>query len=103
MHRQVMILAGIMAFTALVSGQGFTQIPGRLVHVSGGINYVWGVNRADDIWKCERPCTGNWEHIGGKLVQVDVHDMEVWGVNGNDDIFKRPIMEVEVGKRFLEN
>ena len=41
MHRQVMILAGIlagiMAFTALVSGQGFIHIPGKLVHVSGGL------------------------------------------------------------------
>ena len=92
MHRQVMILAGIMAFTALVSGQGFIHIPGKLVHVSGGLNYVWGVNRADDIFVCQRPCTGsNWQHIPGKLVQVDVDDTEVWGVNVNDDIFKRPI------------
>ena len=77
MHRQVMILAGIMAFTALVSGEGFIQIPGRLVHVSGGLNYVWGVNSADDIWMCERPCTGDWNRIAGKLVQVDVDDTEV--------------------------
>ena len=92
MDRQVMILAGIMAFTALVSGRGIVHIPGKLVYVSGGLNYLWGVNREQDIYMCQRPCTGkNWKHIPGKLVQVDVDDTEVWGVNVNDNIYKRPI------------
>ena len=90
--QQVMILAGIMAFTTLVSGQGWTQIPGKLIHVSGSTTYVWGVNSAHDIYMCQRPCTGsNWQHIPGKLVQVDVNDMEVWGVNSNGQIYKRPV------------
>ena len=90
--RQVLILAGVMAFTTLVSGQGWTHINGKLIQVSGGLNYVWGVNNLHNIYMCQCPCTGsNWQLVPGKLVQVDVNDMEVWGVNSNHQIYKRPV------------
>ena len=82
MHCQVAILICIMSFTALASGQGWTQIYGKLTHVSSSLNYAWGVNSAHDIYMCQRPCTGrNWERVPGKLEQVDVDELEVWGVD----------------------
>ena len=91
-----MLLRLAVLFTAaiLVSGGEWNYISGRLTHVSGGLTYVWGVNRQQNIYMCQRPCTGsNWRRITGtlRLVQVDVDDTHVWGVNENDDVYHRPI------------
>ena len=71
--------------------QEWTQIPRSLVHVSGNLNYIWGLDKDMKIYLCTRPCTGGWKLIGGLLVQLDVDDEFVWGVNKNDDIFVRPV------------
>ena len=67
----------------------WTQVPGGLTHVSTSINYHWGVNSADQIFRCARPCTGSWVKVDGALIQTDVSDMEVWGVNKGNNIYKR--------------
>ena len=67
----------------------WVQIPGGLKHVSTSINYHWGVNTANHIFRCARPCAGAWIKIAGALKQVDVSDMEVWGVSSANDIYKR--------------
>ena len=90
------MLQNILLFTAivssaLVSGQGWSQIPEGLVSLSGNLNYIWGVNSDDQIFKCQRPCTGSWTRIPGALVQVDVDDQFMWGVNSGDQIFHRPV------------
>ena len=88
---QLVALFITASFTVLVSGQGWTEIPRGLTHVSGGLNYIWGVDNNMDIFMCRRPCTGAWTHIPGKLVQLDVDDHQVWGVNVDDNIFVRPV------------
>ena len=94
--RDTNMLQNILLFTAivssaLVSGQGWSQIPEGLVSLSGNLNYIWGVNSGDQIFKCQRPCTGSWTRIPGALVQVDVDDQFVWGVNSGDAIYYRPV------------
>ena len=60
----------------------WARINGALTHVTASVNYLWGVNSADQIWRCERPCTGsNWVQVDGALIQVDADDHEVWGVS----------------------
>ena len=60
--------------------------------MTASVNYVWGVNSANSIYKCVKPCTGsNWVHIAGRLKQIDAGDEEVWGVNSADQIWKRPV------------
>ena len=81
----------VFACYSSVSGQGWTQIPRGLVHVSGNLNYIWGLDKDMKIYLCTRPCTGGWKLIGGLLVQLDVDDEFVWGVNKNDDIFVRSV------------
>ena len=66
----------------------WVQINGGLKHISTSINYHWGVNSGDQIFRCARPCVGAWVSKDGRLKQVDVSDMEVWGVNSADDIYK---------------
>ena len=86
-------LALFIAALAAISGAEWTQIPlGGLIHVSANINYLWGVNAANQTFMCPRPCTsGKWKQIDGALKQLDVDDQEVWGVNKADLIYKRPV------------
>ena len=88
--KTVLVVAVIVAFTA-TSGYGFTTIPGNLKQITASTNYLWGVNKHDDIFICKRPCNGNWRKISGKLMQVDADDYEVWGVNKQNYIYKRPV------------
>ena len=81
----------LLLIVSISSSSGtFDIIPGGLKHVSGSVNYLWGVNTADNIYRCDRPCTGNWVRVAGGLKQIDVGDDEVWGVNSADNIYKRP-------------
>ena len=66
-------------------------MPGGLKHITASTNYVWGMNSADNIYRCPNPCTGQWVQIDGALKQIDAGDHEVWGVNSNDDIFRRKV------------
>ena len=69
----------------------YSKIPGGLRHATTSDNYLWGVNANDDIFVCNRPCTGGWKKVDGKLMQIDAGEQEVWGVNSGHSIFKRPI------------
>ena len=49
---------------------------------------IWGVNKADQIWK--RTAESNWVSISGGLKQISVSDNDhVWGVNSGDNIYRR--------------
>ena len=80
-----------IACFAAVYAQNWIQIPGGLKYISASVNYVWGVNSADQIWRCANPCTGQWVQVDGALKQIDAGDLEVWGVNSNDDIYMRTV------------
>lgn len=58
--------------------------------MSASVNYLWGVDSNDKIYRCNRPCTGSWVLLDGRLAQIDVGDDEVWGVASDDTIWKRP-------------
>ena len=79
----------VAIFVTLTTAE-WERVPVSLTHVSASLNYLWGVNAAGQIFKCERPCT-NWRLIDGSLKQLDVSDDEVWGVNSGDAIYKRPV------------
>jgi len=73
-------------------------VSGKLIHVSASTNYLWGVNKANQIYKCARPCTGKWILVEGSLKQVDASDDEVLGVNKHDEM-ARPLMDLDSGPR----
>ena len=79
------LVVAVLAITTATFVSG--KQPGPLTHVSGNRNYIWAVDSEDDIFVCQRPCTGAWKKIPGKLVQVDMCDDEVMGI-GN--IWARP-------------
>ena len=53
--------------------------------------YIWGVNRADQIYKCKKPCTGQWKIVNGRLSQIDGGYVFVYGVNSGGAVYSRPI------------
>ena len=84
----------ITFFFALVAadcGYGFTAIPwqGAVKHVTTSPNFLWSINSKDQIFICNKPCTGRWRQIAGGLMQVDADDYEVWDVNSRQHIYKR--------------
>lgn len=55
----------------------------------GALDYVWGVNSRDQIFRCKAPCTNNaWQQMGGSLRQIDVGKEYVYGTNANGLIYR---------------
>ena len=73
------------------------RIPGGLKQVSGGQNYLYGVNRSDNIWRRRLNSNGaigsRWYRIPGGLKWVNASNKDyIYGTNSNDDIYvcKKP-------------
>jgi hypothetical protein len=53
------------------------------------LDYVWGVNSRDQIFRCKAPCTNNaWQQMGGSLRQIDVGKEYVYGTNASGLIYR---------------
>ena len=47
--------------------RGWRTIPGSLVNISASNkDWIFGVNRNNDIYQCRKPCKGAWQRLGGK-------------------------------------
>ena len=76
------------------------HVPGALIHVSAsGNGYIWGVNKNYQIFKCKKPCNGEWVRIDGGLKQIDGGYGYVYGVMMTFSPAR--LMAVEVGGKFL--
>ena len=68
------------------------RIPGGLTNISAsGKDWVWGVNRNGNVYRCAKPCGGLWVEDDGVLKQAAADDNYVWGVNSANMIFKKPV------------
>ena len=69
------------------NGSGWTQVPGRLKHVSVGPDGdVWGVNASDYVYRYNE-ADNNWTRMDGRLNQIDV-GAQVWGVSDANYVYK---------------
>ncbi len=74
------------------SGTKWQEVPGSLKHISAsGNGYIWGVNIYDVIYKCKKPCSGDWKLVDGALKQIDGGYSYVYGVNSANEILGRPV------------
>ena len=75
-----------------VDGSGsWRQIPGKLKHITAsGKSDLFGVNAQGDIFRCTKPCVGEWEKVEGTLSQCDGSFEAIYGVNSGGNIFRRP-------------
>ena len=70
-------------------GNGWRGIPGGLKNISASNkDYVFGVNRSDQIYQCKKPCKGGWQRMEGGLKQISGGQKYVYGVNRNDSIYR---------------
>ena len=74
-----------------VDGSGtWRKIPGTLKQVpASGKNDIFGVTNKDEILRCWKPCTGNWELMSASLRQCDATFNALVGVDANGNIFHR--------------
>jgi hypothetical protein len=63
-------------------------VDGKLKQIDVGSNEVWGVNRAENIFRRAKDGSGKWTNVPGKLKHVSSGPTgKVWGVNTNNDIY----------------
>ena len=77
-------------WTRPVDGSGsWRQIPGQLNHITASASdEVFGVNSSHSIYRCKKPCIGEWELIEDRLKQCDATSNGLFGVNTHDNIFR---------------
>ena len=82
-----------------VDGSGeWVPVVGSLTHVSAsGNGYIWGVNEDAvseiyNVFKCKKPCAGDWEEVGGKLRQIDGGFAYVYAINDVNKIFRTEVV-----------
>ena len=58
--------------TTSIGSGSWRQIPGKLKHVTAsGTHSIFGTGPDDTIWRCKKPCVGEWEKIDSGLKQCD--------------------------------
>ncbi len=64
----------------------WTRFEDVLVQTSADHDYVWGVNKSNEIFR--RPISGGeWEKMPGLLVNVSATGAAIWGVNRGGEVF----------------
>ena len=81
-------------YVRLVDGSGnWRQIPGRLRHVhcvtASGKSEVFGTNTHGHVYRCKKPCIGEWEKVEGNLKQCDATFNSIVGVMTSSAIYLR--------------
>ena len=81
----------ITSYVRPIDGSGsWRQIPGRLKHITGsGKSEVFGTNAHGYIYRCKKPCTGEWEKVEGNLKQCDATFNSIVGVTISNAIYRR--------------
>ena len=84
-----------------VNGNGsWVQVYGLLTHVSAsGNGYIWGVNDnivgpTNNIYRCKKPCAGDWEEVEGNMRQIDGGFVHVCAVNDIDGIYEMYVDDI---------
>ena len=78
-------------WTRPVDGSGgWRQIPGRrLKHITAsGKDDIFGISSSNDIYRCKKPCIGEWVQLYGILKQCDATFNALVGVNAANTIHR---------------
>jgi hypothetical protein len=69
--------------------KGFKKIDGKFKQISETKDEIYAINIKNEIYKCKKPCDGNWEKVQGTLKQISASSNDMWGVNESNKIFKK--------------
>lgn len=62
----------------------------KLKHIiASGKSEVFGANASGHIFRCKKPCVGEWEKVEGSLKQCDATFNSLVGVNTANAIYRR--------------
>ena len=82
-------------FSYPVDGQGpmrIIQTPYDMKHITASaVHDVYAIDIQDRIYRCRKPCIGNWENLSGRLSQIDGGPNAVFGVNSKDVILRHDL------------
>ena len=80
-------------YARLVDGSGsWRNIPWgqntqRMKQITAsGSNEVFGVTTTKEVYRCKKPCLGEWEKMAGHLKQVEAATHGVYGITCDNDI-----------------
>ena len=60
-----------------------------MIHVTAsGTDEVFGIDADHLVYRCKKPCIGEWEKIGGTLKQCDATFNGLFGVNSKFKIYQ---------------
>ena len=87
------VSAGNRIYSRPVDGSlQWRQIPGSLKHITASAPYaVYGVNAKDMVYRCRKPCIGEWELLSGYLGQCDGTANALFGVNSQGSLSRRDL------------
>ena len=75
-----------------VDGSGsWRVIPGRMKHVTVGPHEIFGINPTNEVYRCKKPCLGEWEKMvfdDGDMKQIDATLNGVFAVSTGASIYK---------------
>ena len=85
--------AGNNIFAAPVDGsKGWRLIPGKLKYVTAsGLYDIYGVNNYNNVFRCKKPCLGDFELLSGSLNQCEATVDGLFGTNIAHGIYYRKI------------
>ena len=86
--------SGGNVYTRNVDGSGsWRHIPGRRMKqiTASGVHEVFAVDANKKLYRCRKPCLGEWEEMDGHFSQVEAGIHGVYGIKSGNDI---------MGKRF---
>ena len=80
-------------YSAPVDGsKGWRQIPGKLKYVTAsGLYDIYGVNINNNIFRCKKPCLGDFELLSGSLNQCEATVNGLFGTYTGHGIYYRKI------------
>ena len=88
-----------------VDGSGsWRVVPGQMTHVTVGPHEIYGIDTTKEVYRCKKPCFGEWVKIvfdDGNVKQIDATLNEIFAVSTEGIIYQHKI-QWQIQKMYTE-